>query len=279
MEDSIRTELGRFVRESPDNRFPDSDEPYFDEPLVGFAVADDPIFSDYKRIIGEFHRTPHEVMTGVLGEAGRAVSVISWILPITRQTRESNRREAMYPSRAWAQTRNFGEQFNAALRRYLVAWLEGHGQQAVAPQLAVNWQEHRATPVGIASTWSERHAAYAAGLGTFSLNDALITPRGIAHRCGSVVTDLPLAPSPRTYPHFRHNCLFHREGSCGLCIGRCPVGALSREGHDKTLCSQYVYGTVVSAVGEQFGVQHTGCGLCQTKVPCEGQIPTGARQA
>jgi len=34
--------------------------------------------------------------------------------------------------------------------------------------------------------------AYAAGHGTFSLSDGFITERGIAHRCGSVVTDLPL---------------------------------------------------------------------------------------
>lgn len=38
--------------------------------------------------------------------------------------------------------------------------------------------------IGIASRWSERHAAYAAGLGTFSLSDGFISSRGIAHRCG-----------------------------------------------------------------------------------------------
>lgn len=279
MEERIRTELVRFVRESPHNRFPNSNERYFDEPLVGFAAADDPIFREYKQIIGDFHHTPREVMATVFGEACRAASVISWILPITKQTRESNRREATYPSLAWAQTRDHGEPFNTVLRQHLVAWLEGRGQQAVAPQLTPNWQAYPTTPVGIASTWSERHAAYAAGLGTFSLNDALITPKGIAHRCGSVVTDLPLTPNSRPYPHFRHNCLFYREGSCGLCIGRCPVGALSREGHDKTRCSQYVYGTVTSAVAEQYGVRQAGCGLCQTKVPCEGQIPSTTKQS
>ena len=276
MEERIRTEVSRFVRESPLNRFPESDEAYFDEPLVGFAAADDPIFQDYKRIIGEFHCTPAEVMAS--GDPSRATSVISWVLPITAQTRESNRHETAYPSRAWARTRHFGEQFNAALRRHLVAWLEAQAHHAVAPQLAPIWKEYPDTPVGIASTWSERHAAYAAGLGTFSLNDALITPRGIAHRCGSVVTDLSLAPTPRPYPHFRHNCLYYREKSCGACIGRCPVQALSPEGHDKARCRDYVYVTVVEAVAENYGVTATGCGLCQTKVPCEGQIPASMKR-
>jgi epoxyqueuosine reductase QueG len=277
METQIRNEIVRFVHESPLNRFPEGTEPYFDEPLVGYAAADDPLFSSYKSIIGAFHQTPQEVMASALGADHRAASVISWILPITRPTRESNRREEQYPSQAWTRTRFFGEQLNGALRRHLVAWLEERGQQAVAPQFAASWKEFSDTPVGIASTWSERHAAYAAGLGTFSLNDALITPRGIAHRCGSVITDLQLKPSERPYPDHRHNCLYFRDGSCGNCIARCPVGALSREGHDKTRCSQYVYKTVIEAVAEQFGTPQTGCGLCQTGVPCEGGIPGGAK--
>ena len=268
MEDSIRNEIAAFVRESPLNRFPGSDEPYFDAPLVGFAAADDPLFVDYKGIIGDFHRTPDEVLQG-------AATVICWILPITQATRASNRPETLFPSRAWAETRYFGEQLNAALRRHLVERLGKLGHRAVAPQLCADWKELKDTPVGIASTWSERHAAYAAGLGTFSLNDALITPKGIAHRCGSVVTDLRLAPPPRPYPNFRHNCLYYREGSCGLCITRCPANALSRDGHDKTACSVYVYETAVGAVAEKYGVTATGCGLCQTRVPCEGGIPPG----
>ena len=273
MQEQICSEIRRFVGESPANRFARSGEPYFDEPLIGFAAADDHLFSDYKRIIGEFHQTPEQVLQSACGDEARAATVISWVLPITRATRESNRPEAVFPSAAWAQTRNFGEQFNAALRRHLVSWLEARGHKAVAPQLAASWQEFSETPVGIASNWSERHAAYAAGLGTFSLNDALITPRGIAHRCGSVITDLKLAPTLRPYPDHRHNCLYHREGSCGLCIGRCPVGALSHAGHDKKVCSRYVYHTVVEAVAAEYGVTATGCGLCQTRVPCEGQIP------
>lgn len=273
MESQIRKEIVRFVNESQLNRFPDSDAPYFDEPLVGYAAADDQLFSDYKTVIGEFHQTPQEVMVSSLGADKRAATVISWILPITRATRESNRREEQYPSRAWSRTRFFGEKLNGTLRRHLVAWLEERGQHAVAPQFAASWKEYSDTPVGIASTWSERHAAYVAGLGTFSLNDALITPKGIAHRCGSVITDLQLQPSERPYPTHRHNCLYFRDGSCGLCISRCPVGALSRDGHDKTKCSRYVYNTVVEALAEKFGTPQTGCGLCQTGVPCEGRIP------
>jgi len=275
VEGRIRSEIERFVGESPLNRFPESDEPYFGAPLVGFASAGDELFNDFKRIIGPFHLTPDELLQGSLGAGVRAASVISWVLPITRPTRESNRPEVRFPSRAWAMTRSSGEQFNGALRRHLTAWLTEQGYRAIAPQLSPLWREFADTPVGMASAWSERHAAFAAGLGTFSLNDALITPGGIAHRLGSVVTDLTLPPTPRAYPHFRHNCLYYRDGGCGLCIDRCPVGALSREGHDKNACREYVYQTVPAAVAREYGVTATGCGLCQTRVPCEAGIPKG----
>jgi epoxyqueuosine reductase QueG len=131
--------------------------------------------------------------------------------------------------------------------------------------------------VGFASTWSERHAAYAAGLGTFSLNDALITERGIAHRLGSVVTDAALPIRAGAAGALRGNCAFDSPQGCGVCIGRCPVGAISERGHDKDRCKAYTYGTVLEEVGEAYGVAVAGCGLCQTKVPCEARIPPAAR--
>jgi len=276
MERTLSDEICRFVREESSNRFPGSGERYFDDPLIGFAAATDLLFTEYKSVIGEFHLTPVELVAASTPEDPWApATVISWVLPINDRTRASNRNETVYPSRAWAETRNFGEQFNSALRRHMVGWLSGKGHRAAAPQLMPAWREMGETAVGIASAWSERHAAYAAGLGTFSLNDALITSKGIAHRLGSVITDLKLEPSERPYPERRSNCLYYREGTCGACIGRCPADALSRGGHDKYKCRSYVYGTIPDAVAEKYGVTATGCGLCQTNVPCEGGIPVG----
>ena len=56
------------------------------------------------------------------------------------------------------------------------------------------WARVTSDRFGFASTWSERHAAYASGLGTFGLSDGLITPRGQAMRCGSVVARIAVPP-------------------------------------------------------------------------------------
>ncbi len=278
MEKVIREEIRRFVLESPDNRFPDSDLPYFEEPLVGFAAADDPLFDEFKEIIGGFHMTPTEIMKECYGAHGEAArTVICWILPIAQATRESNRRATRLPSREWALTRAHGEHFNNLLRMHLVETLRFVTAQAVAPLLSGMWRPVKDARVGMASTWSERHAAYVAGLGTFSLNDGFISDRGIAHRCGSVITDVAIAPTERRWSGPWSNCLFLRDGSCGLCIARCPVGALSPQGHDKERCQAYVYGELRSTAGELYGVMETGCGLCQTGVPCEQCVPAGKK--
>ena len=229
MKKTVNDEINRFVGEDHGNRLENKEGHYFDQPLHGFAAADDQVFAEFKEIIGKFHQTPEEILPG-------ARTVICWILPIVRSTRESNRREHRWPSSAWAHTRSFGESFNNSLRRHLVAWLIAKGYKAIAPQLATGWQQLDTSPVGIASTWSERHAAYAAGLGTFSLNDGFITRKGIAHRIGSVITDLELTADHRPYENHTANCLYHSQGKCGVCISRCPVGALSEKGHDKISC-------------------------------------------
>jgi len=276
MKKVILDEILRFVRESPDNRFPDSDRPYFEEPLIGFAAANDPLFSEYKRVIGDFHLTPGEIMENTYGVGiGEARTVVCWILPISGATRESNRREEKMPSREWALTRAHGEHFNTRLRMHLVEMLGLWGTQAVAPLLSGMWRPVLDPRVGMASTWSERHAAYAAGLGTFSLNDGFITEKGIAHRCGSIITNETITPTRKTCRDPWSNCLFSHDGSCGLCIERCPVGAISRQGHDKEKCQAFVYGELRKSAGVLYGVMETGCGLCQTRVPCECKIPDG----
>jgi epoxyqueuosine reductase len=130
----------------------------------------------------------------------------------------------------------------------------------------------------VTSNWSERHIAYAAGLGTFGLCDGLITPVGKAMRCGSVVARLALAATPRVYRDHHAYCDFFAEKRCAACVERCPVGAISEQGHDKARCLDYLDQVRRELIEPQFGFSTDACGLCQTSVPCESHIPD-ARQA
>lgn len=281
--DLISSEIKSFVAQSPLNRMVTSDkDAYFNEPLVQFADGADPIFTEYKTLIGPEHFTPREALALSENKAPAdlpaRLSVISWILPITVATRKSNRIETRLPSRLWSHTRWFGEQFNDALRRHVVGFIQKMGYAAVAPGLPGGMFKTFRNEKGMYSNWSERHVAYAAGLGTFSLSDGFITERGIAHRCGSVVAAMEISASPRTAAGPYNNCLLLIGEKCGVCIKRCPSGAITEKGHDKNKCREYLhnigYGPDLMKDGYDLEKSVAGCGLCQTKVPCEDRNPT-----
>lgn len=272
----VEAEIRSFTRTSQANRMPDSaDDFIFDQPLVQVADGDDPIFNEYQKIIDPSHLTPREALARTYEKSPEDLParlfVISWILPATAKTRESNRPQTTIPSRPWAYTRWYGEKYNGALREHVVKAIVDKGYLAVAPFLQ-SYFKTMDREDGPSSNWSERHIAYAAGLGTFSLSDGFITEIGIAHRCGSVVTDMPLPVSPRTAKTPYSNCLHYANNECGECILRCPAGAITEQGHDKRICKKYMYEDI-GYIKQKYGVEVQGCGLCQTGVPCEFRNP------
>ena len=273
----IVTLIHNFIRESPENTLKnESGDKAFEKALVGFSSGADPLYEAYKEHIGPFHWTPLEIFKLAFPADDvrpEELTVISWVLPHIEVTKADNRKETVYPSERWARARGFGEDFNIELRRHVLATLEEAGYQAVAPQLFAEWTREISDRYGFASTWSERHAAYASGLGTFGLCDALITPVGKAMRLGSVVARIQIPPTPRPYEDRHAYCLFFTDGICGKCISRCPVHALSEAGHDKVKCWEYVEVKMAEYVKSKYGFDGYGCGLCQTKVPCESKIP------
>ncbi len=273
----IVEELKSYVRENKGNFSEELQAPYYEEPIIQFASADDPLFEEYKTLIGPDHATPREVFERSYGPGSyEGGSVISVVLPISEVIRRANRAQKDGPSREWALLRTFGDEyFVNAIRGHLPAYLSSLGYRAVAP-LDTEWYSIQGTASGPVSNWSERHVAYAAGLGTFSINDGFISEKGIAIRLFSVVTDLKVTPDTRTAASHAGNCLLHSKGICGVCITRCPVQAISKEGHDKIACMKFVYGQASRDFAEANGgdaKSGAGCGLCQTKVPCESRNP------
>ncbi|UCF99764.1 MAG: (Fe-S)-binding protein [Spirochaetaceae bacterium] len=273
----IENLIHSYIDTSPQNTLGGSEiEKAFDTPLVGFCRGDDPLFAEYKSVIGSFHRTPPEVFNSVYPDADAAASdlaVITWILPQTEKTKRDNRSQDLYPAERWARGRMFGEQTNNGLRRYVVDALLSRGIPGVAPVLTPGFESKLYPGCGWASTWSERHAAFAAGLGTFGLCDGLITPLGKAMRVGSVVARMRVAAGRRPYSDRHAYCLFLTGRGCGECIRRCPAGALGPGGHDKDKCRAHTFKVCGPYIEEQYGFEGHGCGLCQTGVPCESGIP------
>jgi len=273
----IENIIKSFIDESSENSLGClTGEKAWAEPLIGFSAGDDPLYQFFKSDIGGFYWTPLEIFMKTfpsLKVTADQLTVISWILPQTEVTKADNRKQTKYPSARWARTRVYGEEVNNKLRRHVVSTLQEKGIKSVAPVLSPLWGEKMSEHYGFASNWSERHAAHASGLGTFGLSDGLITPRGKAMRCGSVVAEINIRPTMRPYSGHHAYCLYFSKGVCGRCIQRCPAGAISEAGHDKIKCYDYIHNVAEEFAKSNYGLKSYGCGLCQTGVPCESKIP------
>ena len=276
----IEKQIKDFIKTSPENTLEnEGNDKAWGEPLVGFSRGDDPLYQFYKEHIGPFHLTPWEIFTQTFPSAKidpDQLTIISWVLPHMEYIKADNRKETVYPAERWARARIFGGKTNRRLCGHVVETLHASGHDAVAPMLSPFFEVKQSEEFGFSSTWSERHAAYASGLGTFCLSEGLITPKGKAIRCGSVIAHITIPPTRRPYQDHNAYCLFYTKGLCGKCIQRCPVGAITEAGHDKIRCEYHIIPETAEYVRSHFGFKGYGCGLCQTNVPCESKIPTKA---
>lgn len=273
--------ITEYVNTSPENRILPEDAirpdiagmKIYDSPLVAFASADDRLFTEEFKKAGVIHpeyMAPQEWLSS-------ARTVISFFLPFTDTVKKSNRCRTDEPyepgipqrcSPEWLHGRIEGQMFVARLCEEIETLLRDEGFETVCP--SVCGKLRMITP--FISTWSERHAAYAAGLGTFGLSKGLITEKGMAGRFGSVITNAEFPATERPYSDPFEYCIM-----CGKCMERCPAGAINIErgcalGKDQLVCGPYVAGGKLPPHGPNQRVRY-GCGKCQVGVPCESGIP------
>lgn len=237
----------------------------YEDPIFAFGDAEDALFDELKKpeIIGKHVLTPKEWMP-------EARTVITFFLPFTDAVREGNKRIKKHPSEEWLHGRIEGQDLLIKLCLFISSKLEEAGYKSLVPVLdkrffTTTFDEDAAEGPGLAftSNWSERHAAYISGLGTFGLSKGLITEKGVAGRFGSVITNLDITPDKRPYSDLYEYC-----SMCGKCGENCPVNAISVEhGKKHKVCSRFLDYTA-----EKYKPRY-GCGKCQIDVPCESRIP------
>lgn len=270
--DCIQKAATVFLLQHPDNFIREDDAMreslvglrLYDAPIFAVAAADDALFASLRRpeAIHPDYPLPEDWLKG-------AKSVISFFVPFTERVKADNAVDMRFPADAWLHARFEGDLLLRALCAYLASLLSESGHQAVAPVIDPRYGMLAAfTP-----KWSERHAAYIAGLGTFSLSKGLITEKGVAGRLGSVVTDLWLPPTKRAYDGLYDYCI-----RCGRCAAHCPVKAIdpARGMHaakHHPPCSAFLDHTKTAPPRGKSGRKRYGCGKCQVGVPCQDGIP------
>jgi len=247
----------KFIEESGENYIPApkyAGMKIFDAPIFAFGCPEDEYFQLCKEdyVIGSHFLPPLEWLPS-------AKTVISFFLPYTEKIREANAKDFRWPAEEWLHGRYEGQIFLKSLALQLQNFLQEAGHPSLAPAFHQNYGV-----TGHSSNWSERHIAYACGLGTFGISKGIITAKGTCGRLGSILTELDLPKTARLYKDIYEYCT-----KCAACIPHCPANAISLTTEkDDNLCAAFL-----NKVMEKNSPRY-GCGKCQVKVPCESGIPS-----
>lgn len=236
----------------------------YGDPVVGFADAWHPYIQNLPRLISPTHELPQNVLPD-------AKTIIAYFVPFTKDLAKSNRTDSILASPEWARAYEETNALFAELNEEMIRFIHAKAGHAGVTPKAVTFDQTR-----LISDWSHRHIAYAAGLGTFGLNNMLLTKNGCCGRFSTVVTNLDLEPDQ---PLQEEYCLFKKNGTCGACVKHCPTGALDYDGYDRYKC--YALCQENAKIYTQFGRSYTNedgtgansvgsevCGKCITGSPC-----------
>jgi epoxyqueuosine reductase QueG len=250
METIIKEAIEAYVvdYQQPENRG-------WEQPLIAFASAGDPLFSRLKQIIHPGHALPEDLLEG-------AKSVITYFIPFHKQVINSNKQGRLC-SKSWALSYIETNDLIKATGEHLCSIINAKGYHAVHIPATHNFNE-----TTLLSDWSHRSAAYIAGLGTFGVNHMLITAKGCCGRIGSLITDLELKPTARPTTEY---CLYLADGSCGICVDKCVNTALLIDSLDKHKC--YEMCLTNAARFKDLEKIADVCGKCLVGLPCSTANP------
>ena len=233
------------------------------EPLVGFADAYHPYIQNLPRLICPEHGLPQNVVPN-------AKTVVVYFVPFTKELAKTNSLEMRLASPQWAESYEVTNRMLGEINEGIIELIKSAGYNAAISKDSLDYDR-----TALISHWSHRHFAYAAGLGTFGMNNMLITKKGCCGRYSTVVTDMEFETGKTME---RELCIFKNSGKCGVCIRNCPKSALGGEKFRRDLCSEMCNEN--AKVYTQFGSSYTGetgktrenpgsavCGKCVTASP------------
>lgn len=247
IKDFIMKEIEQYVN--------DSNLSIYRNPIVGFADAKNPLFNDLKKITHENHLLPSDVL-----EDGK--TVVSFFIPFNQELVNYNLKyEETIPK--WAEAKKDTEKLINDIIENIKTKLEEKDILCSS-----NPGSGAFDKVKFIHNWSQRHVAYICGLGTFGINNMLITSNGCAGRYGSLIINKEVEYDDVINEEY---CLYKKNKTCGACVKNCPVGALSYEGTDKEKCSNRLdYMTDKYFNSESI---YSSCGKCICE-PCAFKNPS-----
>lgn len=255
MKEKLEIIIKQFVQEYSQRKDVNSK---WKEPLIAYADPMDERFHELREIVSPSHGLPKDLLP-------EAKTVVAYFIPFEDYIIKSNI-EGRECSKAWGQAYVETNKLILDLNTYIKDELNKLGYKSNIIPATHNFDVKK-----LISDWSHRHVAYIAGLGSFGLNNMLITEKGTCGRVGTFITDLKIEPTKRNNIE---NCLYKYANVCKKCVDRCVNDALKIDYFDRHKC--YEMCLYNDNFHSDIGLVDV-CGKCLVNVPCSSINPVKAK--
>ncbi|MDR1353781.1 MAG: hypothetical protein LBK05_10920, partial [Treponema sp.] len=220
------------------------------EPVIEIISARDEKLAALKEAVSEEHLMPCDILPD-------AKSVISFFIPFQDEIVKSNI-GGTRASKEWAAAYVKTNDVIKTINNRIEILMEQSGNKAGKIPATHNFDTER-----LISDWSHRHIAYIAGMGTFGMNNMLITRNGCCGRFGSIIINYQFENYKRK--ETKEKCLHKINGSCGICQKKCEMNAYENNVFNRQRC--YKKCLENAEYYKTLGYADV-CGKCLAGLPC-----------
>jgi epoxyqueuosine reductase QueG len=254
--DSMHNEILRTIHETIASYKASVQYGLWKKPVIEIISAEDQKLQLLKEAVSAEHFMPRDILP-------EAKSIVSFFIPFHDDVVKSNIGGTM-ASETWAMAYIKTNDVIRAINDAVETLMENHGHKTGKIPATHNFDEEK-----LISNWSHRHIAYIAGMGTFGMNNMLITKNGCCGRFGSIVTTCEF-DSYKGIETAQERCLHKTGGSCGICQKNCVVGAYGNNNFDRHKC----YKQCLENAKHHKNIGYADiCGKCLVGLPCSTKDP------
>jgi epoxyqueuosine reductase QueG len=226
------------------------------EPIIEIISAKNEKLKELKKAVSSEHYMPCDILPD-------AKSIISFFIPFQENIVKSNINGTM-ASKEWIVAYIQTNDLIKAINDKIEELMKRNGYKTGKIPATHNFNEKT-----LISNWSHRHIANLAGIGTFGINNMLITKKGCCGRLGSIIINYEFK-NYKEIIEIGEKCLNKLGFGCGICHKRCIVNAYENKIFNKNKCYEQCLKN--ADCNKEIGYADV-CGKCLVNLPCSSEEP------
>ena len=251
---TIKSILVEYEKSNKLNKF--WKDPVWKDPIVEIIPAACEELETLKKTVSPAHCMPCDILPD-------AKSIICFFIPFADYIANSNVNGIM-ASEEWALAYLKTNDLIKAINNNVETLMQKNGYKAGKIPATHNFDTEK-----LVSNWSHRHLAYIAGIGTFGINNMIITKDGCCGRLGSIIINYKF-DEYKKFKRAGEKCLNKIDGSCGICQKKCVASAYENNYYDRHKC--YSQCLKNAEYHKESGYADI-CGKCLVGLPCSIKEP------